>query len=225
MPTDRKSDVDPNQTGDRRSGIDRRSGRDRRSGDRHQSGDPRRSGTDRRSGKDRRQGRRVKKRIPCEIQVNGQWQPALVLDVSWNGLFVQTRRSIDPGAEIEVRLRLPGRSETIELLTEVARARRVPARLASVAQAGLGLRIRTAPNAYYEFVAEFSPDQAAPAPPKPERSPEPAPPKPKFKVHAQQTGSPRSRTLTVGADSPEQAKADALRQLGERWTVRDVERI
>ena len=219
MSTDRKTDSDPGETGDRRSG------KDRRSGDRGRSGDPRRSGSDRRSGKDRRQGRRVKKRIPCEIQVRGQWQPALVLDVSSNGLFVQTRRSIAPGAEVEIRLRLPGRSEPIEILAAVARALRVPPRLASVAQSGLGLKIRSAPNAYYEFVAEFAGDRAAPAPPKPERSPEPAPPKPKFKVHAQQTGSPRSRTLTVGADSLEQAKAVALRQLGEGWTVRDVERI
>jgi hypothetical protein len=224
VPTDRKGDSDPSETGDRRSGSDRRSGLDRRSGDRRRSGSQRRSGTDRRSGKDRRQGLRVKKRIPCEIQINEQWQQALVLDVSWSGLFVQTRRSIDPGAEVGIRLRLPGRSETIELLAAVARARRVPPRLASVAQAGLGLRIRTAPNAYYEFVAEFSPDPASPATPKPGPSPEPARPQPKFKVHAQQTGSPRSRTLTVAADSPEQAETSALRQLGEGWTVRGVER-
>jgi hypothetical protein len=176
-------------------------------------------------GKDRRQAERFKKRIPCEIQVKGQWQPALVLDLSWNGLFVQTRSPVDPGTRVDVRLRLPGRSETLELAAVVARARRVPVRLASVAHGGLGLQIGTAPNAYYEYVAEFSKEQAGPAPPTPQPSPKPAPPGRQFKVRAQQTGSPRSRTLTIGADSPEQAKTLALRQLGERWTVLEVEPV
>jgi hypothetical protein len=206
-------------------GDDRRAGGDRRSGTARRSGTDRRSATDRRSGKDRRRGDRFKKRIPCEIQLKGQWQPALVLDVSWNGLFVQTRSPVDPGTRVEVRLRLPGRSETLELLAVVARARRVPSRLASVAHGGLGLQIRTAPNAYYEFVAEFSKDQAAPAPPTPGPSPEPASSEAQFRVRAQQSGGPRSRTLTVGADSPEQARTVALRQLGEGWTVLDVEPV
>jgi hypothetical protein len=143
--------------------------------------------------------------------------------VSWNGLFVQTRRSIEPDTEVEVRLRLPGRSETIELSAAVARARRVSPNLTTVAVGGLGLQIRAAPNEYYEFVAAISPEQAPPAPPTPEVSPKPAPPETQFRVRAQQTGSPRSRTLTVGADSPEQAKTVALRQLGEGWTVLDAE--
>jgi hypothetical protein len=148
-----------------------------------------------------------------------------VLDVSSNGLFVQTGRSVDPKAEVEVRLRLPGRSETIELRAVVARARRVPPRLASVAVGGLGLKIRAAPNTYYEFVAEISPEQAEPATPAPGLSPKPAPPRPQFRVRAQQTGSSRSRMLTVDADSPEQAKTLALRRLGERWTALEVEPV
>ena len=116
-------------------------------------------------------------------------------------------------------------AEPIEILAAVARAVRVPPRLASIAQGGLGLKIRAAPNAYYDFVSEFFSDQAAPAPPKAGPSPEPEPPKPKFKVHAQLTGSPRSRTLTIDADSLEQAKTVAARQLGEGWTVTDAERV
>jgi hypothetical protein len=183
------------------------------------------SGTGRVGSKAERKGQRVKKRIPCEIQVSGQWQPALVLDVSWNGLFIQTRSPAHPGAQVPVRLRLPGRSETVELATEVARARRVPFRLASITQGGLGLHVRSAPNAYYEFVAEFSEDQTAPAASAPEAPPEPAPPEAQFKVRAQQTGGPRSRTLKVDATSPEQAEKVALRQLGEGWTVLGVEQI
>jgi hypothetical protein len=183
--------------------------------------DDRRSGGDRHSAGDRRRAGRVKRRIPCEIHFNGQWQPALVLDVSSNGLFVQTRTPIDPGTEIRVRLRLPGRSEAIELSAAVARARRTPARLASVASAGLGLRIRTAPNAYYEFLAGITPGRETPAP----EAPSPEPPKHQFRVRANQTGSSRSRTLKVGADSPEEARQVAMRRLGAEWTLLDVEQV
>jgi hypothetical protein len=210
---------------DRRSGNDRRSGLDRRSEGRRGAAGDRRAASDRRSGKDRRQARRIKKRIPCEILLGGEWQQALVLDISANGLFIQTRRSITPDTEVEVRLRPPGRSEAIELRAAVAWARRVPPRLASVAVAGLGLEVRGAPNAYYELVAEISPERAGPAPSTPPPSPQPAPPKPQFKVRAQQTGSPRSRMLTIGADSPAQARTLALRQLGERWTVLEIEAL
>jgi hypothetical protein len=153
----------------------------------------------------------------------GQWQPALVLDVSSNGLFVQSRTPIDPGTEVRVRLRLPGRSEAIELSTAVARARRTPARLASVTSAGVGLHIRAAPNAYYEFLAEISPGRETPAPEAPAHPPEP--PKHQFRVRANQTGSSRSRTLKVGADSSEEARQVAMRRLGAEWTVLDVEQV
>jgi hypothetical protein len=184
--------------------------------------DDRPSAEGRPTGGERRRSRRIKKRTPCEIRVTEQWQPALVLDVSSNGLFVQTRIPIDPGTEVAVRLRLPGHSETIELRTAVARTRRTPARLASVTSAGVGLEIRAAPNAYYEFLAGISPGHEKPAP---APSPEPAPPKYQFRVRANQTGSSRSRTLKVGADSPEEAKQLALRRLGEKWTVLDVEPV
>ena len=213
-----------NTPGEQRRGgavltINRKSGVDQR------KGGERRSGSDRRSESDRRRGRRIKKRIPCEIELAGQWQPALVLDVSFNGLFIQTRRSIDPGTQVSVRLRLPSHSETIELRAAVARARRTPARLASVATGGIGLLIRTAPNAYYEFLAGISPEHPKPAPGAPGPSPEPAPPTSRFRVRAHQTGGSRSRTLKVGADSPEEAKQLALRQLGEKWAVLDVELV
>ncbi len=60
--------------------------------------------------------------------VQGQRQRAFVLDVSPRGLFVQTSKAIDPGAQISVKLQLRGHKEEVELLAEVARSRRISLR-------------------------------------------------------------------------------------------------
>jgi hypothetical protein len=135
---------------ERRGGSDRRGGSERRGDSEHRKKTP-----DRRSGANRRSEIRTKKRIRCEVTDGSVQQRGFVLDVSLKGLFVQTPKPIDPGREIEVELSPPGR-EAIQLRANVARSRRVPASLASVAAPGVGLRITMASPEWYEFVADVT---------------------------------------------------------------------
>jgi hypothetical protein len=129
---------------------ERRSGSERRGDSEH-----RKKTADRRSGANRRTEARTKKRIRCEVTDGSVQQRGFVLDVSPKGLFIQTPKPIDPGKEIQVELSPPGR-EAIQLRATVARSRRVPASLASVAAPGVGLRITMAAPEWYEFVADLT---------------------------------------------------------------------
>lgn len=129
---------------------DRRSGKDRR------GEDQRESTKDRRQGANRRLEARIRKRLPCEFVDGDMRLRGFVLDVSPRGMFVQTLKSINPGGEISVVFTPPGLGRTIEVRACVVRSLRVPRHLATVATAGVGLRINMAPPEYYDFVASLS---------------------------------------------------------------------
>ena len=222
---------------DRRSEADRRDDTDRK------------KGGDRRSGANRRSEARTKKRIRCEVSTSDESQGGFVLDLSPKGLFVQTAKPIDAGVEIGVSLDPPGMAGTIELRAKVVRSRRVPAKLASIASPGVGLRVTKAPPEWYEFVADLTsseprkspgssakpkpiaqptaPEKAAapvkPAPKKRKRKlpPRMAPPEStsRYRVQAKHISGPRSRSLVLRATSLEDAKSMALEQLGGDWKI------
>jgi hypothetical protein len=224
---------------------------DRRSGKEQSGGDEPESGRTRRQSSDRRGAARIKKRIPCEFASDGKKMRGFVLDVSPEGLFVQTLKPINPGREIAVTFKLPNSDQAIELRGCVVRNRQVPRHLASVTTAGVGLQINNAPPEYFEFVASLCfPDENAPkagsadaaseesekpAPEKKKRKLPPRMPKPEsmtatetptetsYRVRAKQKGGNRSRLLVVSASSREQAMSLALEQIGSDFEIVDVE--
>lgn len=224
---------------------DRRSGKDRRGEGRSDNEEGRRSGAD------RRLEIRIRKRLPCEFMDGDKRVRGFVLDVSPQGLFVQTLKPINPGGEIGVTFTPPGFSQAIEVRACVVRSLRVPRHLATVATAGVGLRINMAPPEYYDFIASLShlggrtgtaddvtaaTEQSAESKPKPEPKPESKPkkrklpprmPKPepqaKYRIQAKQIGGNRSRSLVFRAISREHAESQALEQIGSDWEIVDVE--
>jgi hypothetical protein len=179
--------------------------------------------------------------------VNGEKRVrGFVLDVSSRGMFVQTLKPIDPGGEIGVTFTPPGFDQAIEVRACVVRSLRVPRYLATVATAGVGLRINMAPPEYFDFIASLSfrdmkaagaGDATAASEPseKPKQKPKPKKrklpprmPKPeiraRYRVQAKQTGGNRSRSLVLTATSREHAESQALEQLGSDWEIVDVER-
>ena len=106
---------------------------------------------------DRRRSTRRKRRIPCEFQHRGHRYRGIAVNISPSGLFIQTNATLDSGVDLEVVFlgdRLPG----LSVRGTVVRRRAPPAALASVIRAGLGLRIAEAPDAYFEFLGEESPE-------------------------------------------------------------------
>jgi hypothetical protein len=106
---------------------------------------------------DRRFEKRLRRRLSCELWVDDRRHHAVVLNLTSRGLFVQTRAKPAPGTEVELRMRV--------LQATVARLFLVPPLLLSVAGGGIGLRVRSAPEAYLAFLMDIAPHGWAPAAP------------------------------------------------------------
>lgn len=172
-----------------------------------------------------RASKRHRWRFPCEIIFAGGRQRSFVLDLSETGLFVQTSARLRPGSEVEVRLTLDGAAGPLTLLAHVARSKQVPSHLTSVAHGGVGLQLQRAPKEYLDALAALH--GVAFADPKAATSPAiaAAPATKRFRVRVKQCEGPRSRSLSIAADSAERARALALRETGDGWEVSGVESV
>jgi len=191
---------------------------------------------------------RKRRQMPCTLRVEGKHHGGLILDVSPGGLFIQSSAKIKPGDQLEIQTTLPGVEGRVKMQVEVVRKVIAPAHLIKVARGGVGVRILSAPESYYQFMETLgisadpgkganprakrpSADaQAEPAPPVVE-SPPPAreapPPAPqlRFRVRIKQARGPRSRTLEVAAGSEDEAQRRALAEVGDGWLVLGVDRL
>lgn len=170
---------------------------------------------------ERRKERRIKRRMSCEVYDGDRRYRGLVRDVSPRGLFVQMQTAPPFGTRVDVRLRIE-REEPIDLKAVVRRERRVPARLASIAPAGIGLRISSAPAIYYELLQRFT----AAAPQRRERAGSGSAARRNgrsYRVRIRQVGGPRSRTIVVGGASSQEAAERARSEAGPGWDVLSTE--
>lgn len=101
---------------------------------------------------ERRSRPRRRGRLPCELRVDGRPHPGRVVDLSADGLFVQTEAQLPTGFPVEVRLQLPD-GRPAELVATLAHRRVVARSLAAVARDGIGLRIRNASESYTSWLA------------------------------------------------------------------------
>ena len=201
----------------------------------------------------RRAATRTKKRLTCAVVIDGSRLSGIVLDLSANGLFVQTSANPPPGAELGLELELPGEPERTLLVVRVARKKLVPPRLRSVVHGGLGLRIKSAPEAYFGYVAQLQCAEVAEESPAVAAAPAKAPaavtasPKKaspgrrsgahrvvpprapangkRFRVRVSQISGSRSRSLEVIAASEEEARRKAMGASGEGWKILACERV
>jgi len=98
----------------------------------------------------------MKKRLGCALFIKGVRQHGIVLDVSSQGLFVQTSAKPTPGDSVRIELTLPGQTRVTTLAATVARVRVVPPPLLSVAQGGIGLVLQNPPEEYFVFVGKVA---------------------------------------------------------------------
>lgn len=165
-----------------------------------------------------RVAKRHRWRLACEVVCDGRSQRAIVIDLSETGVFVQTGTRLPPGANVDVRLMLTDATEPILLRAKVVRNKQVPPQLTSVARGGVGLKIVDAPNAYYATIASLEGGDSRRQTGAPAASP--AAPKPagmRFRVRVKQSDGPRSRSVEVLADSPDEARARVLAEVGGGW--------
>jgi hypothetical protein len=193
---------------------------------------------------------RKRRQMPCTLTLDGRNHGGLILDVSPGGLYIQSSAKIKPGDQIELQMTIPGVEGRLRLQVEVVRKVVVPARLLKVAHGGVGVRIINAPEAYYQFMddlgvtadagiskleqlenrhaqsAEASrQEEAKPEPAaKPEAKEAPSDSQLQFRVRIKQSQGPRSRTVSVEADSEDDARNQALHAAGAGWIVLGVDR-
>ena len=96
---------------------------------------------------------RSKRRMTCRVHVEGRQHNGIVLDLSGSGLFIQTGAKLAPGVRVDIDLSLPEGDARMQI--EVVRRKQVPPQLLTVAQGGIGVRILSAPEAYYRFLQDL----------------------------------------------------------------------
>jgi Tfp pilus assembly protein PilZ len=171
-----------------------------------------------------------RKRLPCRLRVAGGSHSGMVLNLSRCGLFVQTSAGPPPGAQVAIDLDVTSHTNTLPIGARVVWRRVVAPHLRSLTQGGIGVRIDSAPEAYYSFLAELAGEAPAgrssrgpeASGPPPESRPEA--PKTEFRVRVKQSEGPRSRTLTLRCESVQEARERALTVTGSGWVVLEAER-
>ncbi len=104
---------------------------------------------------DRRRHARVKKRVSCALTSGGRRYTGVVLDVSPQGVFVQTSAKLNPGAIVDLEMGI-GANQSVQMQARVAHSKLVPPELRSIAKGGLGLHIDLPPPEFYEFFANLT---------------------------------------------------------------------
>jgi hypothetical protein len=165
---------------------------------------------------DRRGYDRKKRRIPCTLWVGTREHNALVLDLSPSGLFIQTHAKTQRGERLRIRIH---ESTVMELEVEVARTKHVPPNLLAATKGGIGVRVVSAPEEYYQLLAELGISDGTRTL---ELEPEPGL---RYRVHVAQTGGPRSRRVEVAASDEDAARVRVLEELGDGWKVLRVELV
>jgi len=161
---------------------------------------------------------RKKRRIPCQLWVGEREHSAMILDLSPSGLFVQTHAKTQRGERL--RLQFSHEDALLELKVEVVRIKQVPQNLIAAAKGGIGVRIVSAPEEYFNLLAGLGITERAKPTFELEREPGP-----RFRVHVAQIGGPRSRRVEFGAPDEDTARLRALEELGDGWKVLRVESV
>lgn len=193
---------------------------------------------------ERRKSERVRCKLPCEIQRGRSEAVGTVLDMSEGGLSIQT--GVEAGQGDVLRVRVKAASSTLDVEGLVWHSRRVRRRSSAETTWILGLMISEAPDAYFALVPRTSarprpqeasgagaPDQAAPdeaaseeaaleeAAPH-EASPEEPDDLLAFRIRVKQCSGPRTRVLSLNAESEDEARSFAIADLEGDWEVLEV---
>ena len=155
---------------------------------------------------------RIKRRLSCDLFFNGGRHAGIALNVSRGGLFVQTSIAAQPGADVAIDLNGPS-GANLEVDARVVWKRVVQGGLRGVDHGGVGFVIKRASGSYYEFLERISESDTPP---------EAAAPLSRYHVRAHLHGTPRSRSLTVFAESEDEARDQVLQKLGDNWSVIDL---
>ncbi len=94
---------------------------------------------------------RIKRRLSCEVSIDGRRRVGVVLDLSPGGFFVQTQAAPEIGSKVLVHLR--DRSDrVVDVPVRIASRREIAPRLRSVARGGIGCAVAAPPEEYFQLL-------------------------------------------------------------------------
>jgi hypothetical protein len=147
----------------------------------------------------------------CEIRAGTHRYFGVVLNVSEQGLFLQTNARIEPGTLLDLTLSAANDTAQLALRGRVARRLRAPQQLASVVPSGLGVRLLDPPVAYRDFVAKLlGPARGGDF---------------RFRVEMSEVRGTQTRTVLVSCRSEAEATELANAELDEGWKLVSVQRV
>jgi hypothetical protein len=156
---------------------------------------------------------RVRKRVPCTINVDGGQHRGFVLNVSRGGLFVQTSLPANPGSLIGIDLSSPVDDALIALSGTVVWRRRISPRMMGINQSGMGVRLDAPPQAWTELIREGRTDDAS------QHSEASEAAAPRWTLRLAHAGTPRTRRIVVHCVDEAEARARAIAEAGADWEI------
>jgi hypothetical protein len=173
---------------------------------------------------------RVKKRVSCTLNLESRHHRGMILNLSQRGLFVQTTLPAEPGTLVDIDLDDPRRGESIAVQAAVVWRRRVSPRMTGINQSGMGMRILMNSPQYENLLAGMLGESTERTESTHSNKPAatsgaaPGPDLERYVVRLAQDGGPRSRRAVVQCESERSARAKALEQVGDGWTIIEVVR-
>ncbi len=152
------------------------------------------------------------------------------MNVSQNGLFVQTRAKPKQGEDVWIDLSTKVRLGRIPVSAKVVwQEGHTPLMRTIQNQAGFGVRIQSAPEAYFEMLVDvaqkvrpYNQGLSVGYIETPE-VPEPKAGEGSFTVRLRHRGSMRTRAVVLSGASEKDACQQALHESGEEWEVLEIE--
>jgi len=172
---------------------------------------------------------RFRKRLPCQVKIDGREHEGWIVNLSRSGLFVQTAAGAGPGEMVEVALRAPTASPDLVLRSRVVWRRSVPSQLRQL-MGGIGVQIHHAPESYYSLVDAVERLQTQVPRAIESRRARPVAPEAdiarmRFRIRLEQVGGARARTIEVEAESEADALRAARNLAGADWTIARMDRL
>jgi hypothetical protein len=96
---------------------------------------------------------RFRQRVSCVIRDGVSKHQGFVTDMSASGVFLQTRGRLSTGKQVVVDLDFDG--QTMTLTGEITRVRQSNRSAVQVSTGGFGLRIQSAPEAYFQLIMDL----------------------------------------------------------------------
>lgn len=186
---------------------------------------------------ERRQSMRAPCRLRCRIAKGQEQIQARIVDVSKEGLCLISPVWLKPKEKYEISIDVPGTGLS-RVHIEIWHIRREKSRNSNRKVWIAGAMLNDSDTAYAKLLSATGItardiDTAASTASETSNQPNPKIPiqpidtiEPKiFRIRCKAAGGPRSRVLSLAADSEEHARALATRDLGDAWTVLEIREV